>query len=251
MRLFFDSVKEQEIAQLIIDKHNEDSQNRTRVHLSDTCYCPLKTWHRLIGFPATEDDSGAGIMMTGTMGQMIIQNLYPEDWAEYESDFLPSHVDLMEFIDGEKHPHEIKFTNRVINTSSEIPEGWKRQLMRYLAVHDSDYGWFDIMNLRTRKFTTWKMIMDAEERAALRDEIMRFEEVILEGKRIHDEDGYNAGLEYVLEHLPQEMTLNQVKDCGYCQYKKSRARTRQGIDRNCEKAISKRDVTAYEKNLVS
>ena len=189
--------------------------------------------------------------MTGTMGQMIIQNLYDPDWAEYESDFLPSHVDLMEFIDGEGHPHEIKFTTRAVNTSSEIPIGWQRQLMRYLAVHDSDYGWFDIMNLRTRAFTTWKMIMDAEERAALREEILRFESVILEGKRIHEEEGYEAGLAYVLEHLPMEMTLNQVKDCGYCQYKKSRNRTRQGIDKNCEQAITKKNVTLYEKSLVS
>ena len=34
--------------------------------------------------------------------------------------------------------------------------------------------------------------MDAEERAALRTEILRFKEVILEGKRIHDEEGYEA-----------------------------------------------------------
>lgn len=247
MKLYFDSEKAKEIAQKIIDKHNEDSEQRTRVHLSDTCYCPLRVFHRLIGFPKTQDDSGAGIMITGTMGQLIIQALYPPEWSEYESEFIPSHVDVMEFINDNPHPMEVKFTTRVISTSSEIPVAWVRQLMRYLAIHDSDYGWFLIMNLRTRRFSAWKMSMEAEERAKLREWLKMFEAVILEGKRIYEEDpteeGYQKAVTYIFEHLPMEMTMNQVKDCSYCGYKKSRKRERQGIDKNCQFSITKRDLS--------
>ena len=202
MRIFFDSEKAKEIERKIVDKFREDSQERTRVHLSDTCYCPLKVYHRLIGMIETQDDGGASIMMTGVMGQMIIQNVFPPEWAEYESSFMPSHVDVMEFIDGKGHPLEIKFTNTVISTSSEIKGGWVKQLMRYLAVHDSDYGWFLIMNLRTRKFNAWKMTMDADERATLRQDILKFEKVILEGVSIFNLDpngnGYINGANYIL-----------------------------------------------------
>ena len=224
MNLYYDSVKSTEIKNRILEKFQEGNQNRTKIHLSDYCYCPMKVFNRLTGMEKMDMDDTANILMVGNVGQELIQILYPDHEAEVEDNsILPSHVDILEDMNI---PLEIKWTTTKIQRSSDIKEEWISQLMGYMAIHDSPDGWLLIMNLGTRQFGAWKMSMEMDELAELRtdmemfrDNMYRCVEIWLSGEK---DEAIN------LIELP--LTEKQVKDCGWCDYRPGRKRARLGLE---------------------
>ena len=73
MQIYYDSAKAKEIETKILEKFREGNQNRTKIHLSDFCYCPMKVFNRLIGMESMNLEDIAGLLMVGNVGQELIQ----------------------------------------------------------------------------------------------------------------------------------------------------------------------------------
>lgn len=225
MKVYYDSEYTEELTQKIYEKFMEDAQDRNKVHLSDTCHCPLKCWNRLVGIkPLPPDATGVGIMMIGVVGQEIIQNVYPEDWAEWEPDKnlpeeeqVPSHIDIYVQEEDRQFPVEIKWSRKAIYRGTDIGKGWLMQTTGYMAKTMENEGKFVVFNIITGRLNGFKVLMtDAE----LRD-------------RKNLIDTIKAEILKAVAEMNPMLLEPWEEECKYCPYRDTRARTKEGLGKGC------------------
>lgn len=213
MKLFHDSIKAAEIEDKLVRLFEETIEDRTEVHLSDTSKCPLRVYCRLVGMePIPFTKQSIGFMSAGQIGQMLIQQLYPEELCEYEHPFIPSHIDVFE---DEKYPIEIKISSQKVFRAADVPASWRKQLMGYISIHDAEHGWLLILNLFSRQWTAFKMIMTPKEREDYRGFLTFFRTAVTECVKERDPTPLFPFLE------PDEI---RAKECKYCDYRPDRRR---------------------------
>lgn len=221
VELYYDSEYTDELNKRIAQKFWEENRHRDKVHLSDTCHCPVKTYCRLIGLNPIRDDNSVGIMMIGVVGQEIIQAVYPEEQREFEPDAalpedkqLPSHIDI--FADM-KIPVEIKWSRKSIYRGSDIGKSWFMQITGYMAKTYSTEGKMVIFNLITGKLNAFKVIMTEEELSVRLKEI----DCIV-----------NSINESVANKDPSCLEI-WSEECQYCDYREARKRKTLGLGEAC------------------
>ena len=236
MKIFHDSTKAGEIEQKLTDIWIEQSQNRTVVHLSDTGYCPMMAYCRLIGIvPLPPDRTGIGKMTMGNIGQLIIQQLYPPECAEVEHDFIPSHADIMEESGA---IIEIKISAQRIFRASDIPDGWRIQLMGYMSIHKQNIGWLLILNVFSGQWTAFKFIMSNEELEQHYKYISLFRTIVEAGGKNKD---YTEVIKLMNDFFPDPK--DRVKKCRYCNYRAGPKRNKLGMKpEGCPVRITNRDI---------
>ncbi len=223
MKLYYDSLKTAEIEEKLAEEFAKGNESRPRVHLSDTGYCPFKCYNRIIGMEKIPvDKRGIGSMTLGTVGQEIIQKLYPEEWSEVEHEFIPSHADVLEDL---ILPLEVKYTGSRIFRATDIARHWQIQLMGYISIHDAPHGWFVIFNTLTRQWACFKMELSSEERESHRAYIREFDETVMLAVKTGD-------VEPLLELLNTLFPTveNKAYACKYCDYRPGRKRKNSGIE---------------------
>jgi len=227
MNLYHDTDKALEIEEMLVKKFNEDSEDRSDVvHLSDTGYCPLKTWCRLMGMPPLPFNKTAiGKMTIGKVGQRIIQELYPEEFCEVEHPDLPSHADVME---NGKVPIEIKYSAQRIFRAADVPFGWRFQLMGYMALHNSQIGYLLIMNLFSGQWMSFKMTMTEEELEIHRTFLFKFEKEELRSAKEEDWKILISLIKDIFENDDE-----RYKKCKYCDYREGRNRKKLSLGPGC------------------
>lgn len=224
MKLFFDSAKVAEIEGLLAEAFKKTEQTRTKVHLSDTCYCPFKCYNRLTKMERMPfNKNGIGRMTVGSVGQTIIQGLFPSEWSEVEHPMIPSHADVMLYFDEMKAPIEVKFTTTRIFRAADIKRPWNMQLMGYISLHDAPYGWFLIMNTFSMQWTAFKMIMTTKEKQKHLDYIREFETIVY--MAVEDEEP-----EMLIKFFVTVPTEERQKECRYCDYRPGRKRKSLGLE---------------------
>jgi hypothetical protein len=235
MKLFHDTEKALEIEEKLVTIFEEESEERNQVHLSDTGYCPMKTYCRLIGIiPLPFTKKAIGKMTIGKVGQLIIQQLFKEEYREVEHDGLPSHVDILE---GGKVPIEVKYSASRIFRASDVPTGWVMQLMGYMALHNSTVGWLLIMNLFSGQWIAFKMMMSLEELEDHRKFLEEFDSTITKAAETED---YKLIFDLIERRFETEE--DRFKTCGYCDYRPGRKRKKLDLGEGCP--LYKKSLTA-------
>jgi len=224
LKLFYDSTKVAEIEDLLAIEFKKTEQARMRVHLSDTGYCPFKCYNRLIKMEKMPfDKKGIARMTVGSVGQTIIQGLFPPEWSEVEHPMIPSHADVLLYFDEMKAPIEVKFTTTRIFRAGDIKRPWNMQLMGYISLHDAPYGWFLIMNTFSMQWTAFKMIMTTKEKQKHLDFIREFETTMF--MAVEDKEPEMLMKFFLL--VPVE---ERQKACKYCDYRPGRKRRSLGLE---------------------
>lgn len=216
MQIYYDNQFTQELTEKIEKYFWNSHKERTEIHLTDLCHCPLKIWCRLTGIPEIRDDNAVGIMMIGVVGQTIIQNLYPKEQIEFEPDKdlpedeqLPSHLDV--FADM-KMPLECKWSRKNIARGTDIEKSWIMQDTGYMAKTKSPEGKMVIFNVMTGKLNCFRLILSPEE---------------LEQRSKELKDDKHLIKTSVINKDPNLLTP-WGEECAWCSYRPSRKRTKEG-----------------------
>jgi len=225
LKLFHDSEKAKEIEDRLIELFDSKYEVRNEVHLSDTIYCSMKCFNRLTGMIPVRTRKQKGYMILGNAGQLVVQQVYPPEQREYEStDIVSSHMDVFEDFE---YPLEIKWSAKKIFRAKDVPIPWQLQLLRYMSKHNAREGWLLIMNLFSRQFIAFKMIVEADERM---DEVIK----MLEFK--------NDVLKAVEEEDPDILDIHE-DECSNCDYKPSKKRRELDLGDGCPRYVRKRRKT--------
>jgi CRISPR/Cas system-associated exonuclease Cas4 (RecB family) len=220
MEIFYDSEYAEKLTRLVYQKFMEGNEDRNEIHMSDLCYCPMKVWNRLSGIePLPFSDRSVGFMMIGQVGQEIIQNVFPESWAEYEPDpELSSHIDVFVQEDDEPDfPLEIKFSRRSVYRGADIPEPWLLQCTGYMALTESLVGRFAVFNVMDAKINCFKVVLSPLELEVRKDNIDKFKALIR--KAVDEKDPYLLDI--------------NIGECKYCDYRDTRTRNKYDVGRGC------------------
>ena len=225
MKIYYDNEYTEELQRRIYEKFMEDAQDRTKVHLSDLCHCPVKCWCRLSGIePTPPNDVGVGVMMIGVIGQGIIQSVYPEEWSEWEPDKdkpeeeqIPSHIDIFVQEEGSVFPVEIKWSRKNIYRGSDIPVPWILQTTGYMARTGCTEGKFVVFNVMNGTLTAFKVLMTEEELVNRNKQLENLRKDILTAV----ENGDPSNLE------------PNYDECRYCPYVENRRRKKLGLGSGC------------------
>jgi hypothetical protein len=237
MKFYFDSEKIDELNEKLKGFFFEHQEQRNTVHLSDTCHCEIKAYNRLTGMEWTVDNSAINFMLFGDAGQILLQRLYPESEIEYVVDgaVVPCHIDIFE---DEKHVIEIKWSAQRIFRASDVSEGWRLQLMRYMALTNTSIGWLVIVNIYTRQLTAFKLTMTDDELAEQLKQIVESKERILKA----DKEKNTVGLIII------------DTECGSCGYRPTRVKKKAKI-KSCQhyttrsKAVGRRICKVHQESL--
>lgn len=177
--------------------------------------------NRLIGHEQTFTQDGAINMLFGEVGQTLIQRLFPVEHCEFSIEGeIPLHIDIFEDL---KYPIEIKWSAQKIYRSSDIPEGWIKQLMGYMALSNSMLGWMLIINLGTRQINAFKFLMTEKEIEDTYREIYESKERILEAVKTNNDS---------------KLKLME-EECYWCSYKATKEKRETG-EFICPRYISKK-----------
>jgi hypothetical protein len=157
-------------------------------------------------------------MMIGVVGQEIIQNVYPAEWAEFEpTPDIPSHIDVYVQEEDEQFPLEVKWSRKAISRGSDIPDYWLNQATGYMALTGEILGRFAIMNVMNGTLNCFRILMTEEEVADRRQELDDQKALIWKA---------------VEEKNPFLLPIN-VEECKYCDYRDTRSRLNQKLGRGC------------------
>lgn len=226
MQFYSDSKKADEIRDRLIELFDSQYGPRDEVHLSDTCYCPMKCYNRLDGMKPLRTKTTKGFMIVGNVVQYVVQQIYPPEQREYEStDIVYSHVDVYEDF---QFPLEIKGSARKIFKAADVPPVWRLQLMRYMAKHNAEVGWMIILNLFSRQLHAFKMVMTPDDRWEQIEEMLKFKMDIQKSREEEDP--------YLLE-------IHEDK-CSKCDYKPSKKRRDSSLGKGCVRYVRKRKKKA-------
>lgn len=225
MLIYYDSEYVQELEEKLYAKFQESTENRTRVHLSDTSHCPVRAWCRLTGIVESPPDSrGIGIMMIGMVGQTLFQQLYPPEWTEYVPDInlpeemqLPSHVDIFVQESEKTFPVEIKWSRRNVTRGSDVGKSWLMQTTGYMAKTNSREGKLVVFNIMNGKIHAFKILMTDTELEQRKEELESIKANILEA---------------VKENNPNSLIVWE-EECKYCNYRPSRKRKKDDLGPAC------------------
>jgi len=170
MQIFYDKEKSMELMERIQNKFGDENryERGTDIHVSDLCYCLMKTYCRLNGIERKQTKANIGTMVFGIIAETILAWTYPKDMLQYKS-HMPmtseeedvfGHIDIFEQF---KHPLEVKASRKQVFMASQVPIQWIEQLVSYMAMEGCNIGWIVIFNIFSTQIIAFKIVLSQQE----------------------------------------------------------------------------------------
>jgi len=240
-----------ELMERIQNKFGDENkrQRGTDIHVSDLCYCLMKTYDRIMGIERKQTKTNIGVMVFGIIAETILAWTFPKEQLQYKSHMpmlseeedIFGHIDIFEEF---KHPLEVKASRKQVFQASQVPIQWIEQLVSYMAMEGCNIGWIVIFNIFSTQIIAFKIVLT-------RQEILDWL-VVLQGRRIQviraistSKTNPKLGEELMmkLEIRPDEYGLCDYRfKCprGEECYRKSREIAKQKAEDKAEKKPAKR-----------
>lgn len=170
MRIFYDKEKSMELMKRIEDKFGEENkyQRGTEIHVSDLCYCLMKTYCRITGIERQQTKSSIGVMVFGIIAETVLGWTYPKDVLQYKSSMpmtseeenIFGHIDVFEEF---KYPLEVKASRKQVFMANQVPPQWIEQLISYMSMEGCQTGWIVIFNIFSTQIIAFQINLTREE----------------------------------------------------------------------------------------
>jgi hypothetical protein len=230
LRIYYDSTKTKEIEERIWAKWGDQKKDWAKqgYNVSECSSCEMKTFNRRTGVEETKSKQMIGFMVFGTIAEIVMTSIYPEDQRQYEAnlnELVWGHMDVYENF---MNPLEGKATAKRIFKAKDLPINWVMQLINYITMSKGNKGWLVILDIFTRSISAFCIELPPEDKLSqievLMDKVSRFDKAILAKDAI--------GVSVTLNIAPEEYELCNFKhNCSrrleckakYAELKKSKA----------------------------
>jgi hypothetical protein len=169
MRIFYDKEKSMELMKRIEDKFGENKYQRgTEIHVSDLCYCLMKTYCRITGIEREQTKTSIGLMVFGIIAETVLGWTYPKEVLQYKSSMpmtseeenIFGHIDIFEEF---KYPFEVKASRKQVFMASQIPPQWIEQIISYMSMEGCQTGWIVIFNVFSTQIIAFQVNLTRED----------------------------------------------------------------------------------------